>query len=475
MPEIELVCGERMLPVSLPESSTIVEFGRTYEDPPHVDPAAATELALERPHGSPPLKELVGPGSRVAIAFPDRVKGGTHATAHRKVALPIVLRILDEAGVRDEDISLVCAIGLHRKNTREEMAEYLPREVLDRFGPDRLVNHDAEDPDGIVDLPDADHGEKVAFNRACAEADLCIVLGHAMGNPYGGYSGGYKTSTTGLTTWESIASHHTPATMHRHDFVPINPRSHFRSQLRAIGRTIEEQTGAMFVIDAVPGRHADVLGVYAGAPEAVEEASWPLAARRTNVELDAPPADVLTFGLPRSFHYGPGMGTNPVLMNQAISANIARSAGAFKKGGVAIVTAQCDGWFNEDWFPSYEETFELYRRVGSVDGLKDHEREFAEQPEWVRAYREDFTYHPFHAFSMLYMGAIGLQHASEILIVGAERPDFAEAMGLTPIDTYDQALQRARRSIGHEPHVLALPDFLKGAAVHLHSAASEAA
>lgn len=42
-----------------------------------------------------------------------------------------------------------------------------------------------------------------------------------------------------MTTWRSIRSHHTPASLHRADFVPISPHSHFRDQLGAIGRRME--------------------------------------------------------------------------------------------------------------------------------------------------------------------------------------------------------------------------------------------
>ena len=33
-----------------------------------------------------------------------------------------------------------------------------------------------------------------------------ILVGHVQGNPYGGYSGGYKHSATGITNWKSISS-----------------------------------------------------------------------------------------------------------------------------------------------------------------------------------------------------------------------------------------------------------------------------
>lgn len=60
------------------------------------------------------------------------------------------------------------------------------------------------------------------LNRYVLECDIPILVGHVQGNSYGGYSGGYKHSATGITNWRSIASHHVPSVMHRADFTPVN-------------------------------------------------------------------------------------------------------------------------------------------------------------------------------------------------------------------------------------------------------------
>ena len=164
-----------------------------------------------------------------------------------------------------------------------------------------------------------------------------IVIGHCAGNPYGGYSGGYKMLVTGFTGWRSIASHHCPATMHREDWLGASSESHMRHQFGSIGRAIEKNMGKkIFAVDAVLGQHSQILQVAAGELGAVEEATWPLADKRTNVELDMEPADILVIGLPRNFHYGPGMGTNPILMSLAVGGQLSRCWRAFKKGGVII-------------------------------------------------------------------------------------------------------------------------------------------
>ncbi len=469
MKNVSLPRGTEWIDVELPDHATVYNIADADHEPPAIDNVTATAEALNNPYGSERLENLVGPGSKVALVFPDRVKGGSHDTAHRKVAIPKILERLESAGVSTDDISPICAVGLHRKNSMEQMRDYLPEMVFDTFG-ERVVNHDAEDPDGIVHYGFTDHGDQVDFNKTCAEADLVILLGHVQGNPYGGFSGGHKTFTTGLTTWRSIAAHHVPATMHREDFVPISTDSHFRRQLHDIGQKINANLKQpMFVCDAAIGKGSRVLGVWAGDVKAVEEASWPLAKQRTDVALDIEPADVLVFGLPRDFHYGPGMGTNPILMSQAIAAVMSRVAGVFRRGGVAIVSSLCDGWFNEEWFPSYPATFERWKERGSITAMQQDIEEFATNQQWIDDYRHRGAYHPFHAFSMLSMAAIAHDYASQIILVGPERPDIAEEAGYAVAGNMEQALTMARGEVGLEPSIFAIPDFLAGVPPHLFS------
>jgi len=470
MQQVLLDYGDELIPVQIPDSATVVRYGETYVDPPEVDPWQATRQALENPLGMPPLRELAKPGDKVVIAFPDRVKGGAHPQAHRRVAIPLMVETLREAGVALDDISLLCAMGLHRKNTLEEMYWYLGKDIVDAFWPDRLVMHDAEDAAGIVDLGTDEMGNAVTCNRRVAEADLPIIIGHVQGNPYGGYSGGYKMAVTGLTTWSSIRCHHCPSTMHRDDFLPASTHSHMRRQFDSIGKAMEQGIGKrFFAMDAVLGTHSQVLGVYAGAVDEVQKASWPLADQRTNVELDVTkPFDVLVYGLPRTFHYGPGMGTNPIFMLQAIGAQLARCYGVFREGSVIIAPSVCDGWFNESWFPSYERAYEKLQETIDFADIFRFEDELARDPDAIHKYQHSYTFHPAHPLSMISMGAIAHQRASAVFIPGARRPRYARGMGCIPTKTFEDAVVRAERYVGKNPRILVVPEAFRHVGVHLY-------
>ncbi|MBN2123261.1 MAG: DUF2088 domain-containing protein [Deltaproteobacteria bacterium] len=472
MQEVLLDYGDGRMRVNLPDSAVVVRYGKTYEDPPEVDPYEATQKALDQPLGFPPLRELAGPDKKVVIGFPDRVKGGAHPACHRRVAIPLIVKDLLKGGTRLENITLLCSPGLHRKNTLEEWNWYLGKEIVDMFWPDRLLNHDAEAPD-LCDFGTDEMGNPVQCNRLMAEADIPIVLGHCAGNPYGGYSGGYKMIVTGLSGWRSIGSHHCPSTMHRKDWLGASTSSFMRKQFTSIGRAMEKGIGKpFFSVDAVIGQFSQVLDIKAGRLHLLEEATWPLADRRTNVYLDMKePADILVMGLPRNFHYGPGMGTNPILMSLAIGGQLARCWHAFREGGVIIAASICDGWFNPHWFPSYKETYDALQRyctpaefLASKDALA-----ITGKYEYLFQYSNNYTYHPFHAMSMISGGAVPPLWTSGVFVVGPDAPLYARGMGFIPVAGFEEAMSRATKIVGENPRILCTPEcFSGGVPVHLH-------
>ena len=473
MKAVKIDYGDGHMEINLPDSATVVRYKETYDDPPAVDPYEATRKALDNPLGMPSLKELGGPNKKVVIGFPDRVKGGVHQTAHRRVALPMIIEDLLAAGTPIENITMMCAVGLHRQNTLEEWNWYLGKELVDQFYPGRLVNHDAEDPK-MVDLGTDAMGNVIHVSNLIAEADVPIILGHCAGNPYGGFSGGYKMLVTGHTSAACIANHHVPGTMHRDDWLGASTESTMRKQFRSIGEAIEKGIGKkIFCVDAVLGQKAQQLAVAAGGIGEVEDATWPLAKKRTDIELDMKEkADVLVFGIPRNFHYGPGMGTNPILMNLAVGGQLSRCWNAVKEGGVLIAASICDGWFNDSWFPSYEETYEsLINYNNATEFLASEDaRRISRNVDYLFKYSNQYTYHPFHAMSMTSGGAVPAQRCSEMIMVGAEAPQYAKGMGWTTVATFDDAMKHAVRYVGKNPKVLCTPEaFSGGVGVHLHA------
>jgi lactate racemase len=460
MKNCKIEYGDTMMEIEVPDSAIIMNPEDLRHDPPTVDPYKAIQEALENPLDMPPLKEIASPGKKAIILCPDRVKGGAHKEAHRKVCIPKIVKELEKGGVKKEDITLMICSGLHRKNTKAELDWYLGEEIVNYFWPDRLTWHDCEDKENLVSYGYDELGDVVEVGKAVVEADIAISIGHVLGNPYGGYSGGYKMIATGMTSWRSIASHHCPSVMHAPEFIPANhTTSGMRKRFDAIGKAIEKGMGKkFFFVDAVLGTDNQILGVYCGDGDRVQEESWKLADQRTNVYLDIKDKfDILVFGEPRVFHYGPGHGTNPILILQAIGAQFTRNYDIFRDNGVIICASLCSGWFNDEWFPSYREIYDKLQKVSDFAEVLRFADEVSNRPEYIYKYRYAYAYGAFHGFSMVSCGSIAHNHTSAIFIAGAREPGYARGMGCIPKDNFKDSLTAAEKYVGKHPRILVLP------------------
>ena len=419
----------------------------------------------------PPIADLVKNGSKVSIVFPDRVKGGFQETSHRKLSIPIIIEECLKAGVEKKDIKLICSNGLHRKNTKDEIKAILGENVFNDFWwSHQIINHDSEDWENLVDLGYDELGDRVIMNKDVFESDLAVLVGHTLGNPYGGYSGGYKHCATGISHWRSIASHHIPDVMHREDFTPVSSHSLMRKKFDAIGQHMENAMGRKFFIcDAVLDTSARQIAIFSGYGKEMQPLSWEVADKRTYVPWAEKKYDVLIFGMPQYFHYGNGHGTNPILMLQAISANIVRHKRILSDNCVVICSSICNGYFHDEEFTAYRDLYELYQKDYhyTLPDLERYGEYFCSNEDNIKKYRFGYGYHPYHCFSMIACGHIADMYTAAIYIVGAYEPGYARGMGMKTRATFEAALEDAQRYTGKNPNILALPKTFRTAAVHL--------
>ncbi len=464
--------GHGFMEAEVPDNTDVFIPGVTVKDPePLANIEEVTRESILNPVGMPPISEQVKKGSKVVIIFPDRVKGGEQPTAHRKVSIKIVINECLKAGVEKRDIKLICSNGLHRKNKKDEIKRILGDEIFNEFWyAGQIENHDSENWDNLIDLGTTERGDAVIMNKAVYDADLAVLIGHALGNPYGGYSGGYKHCATGITHWKSIATHHSPDVMHRDDFTPVNSKSLMRTKFDEIGQYMEECMGKkFFVCDAVLDSQARQIAVFSGYAKEVQPLSWEIADERTYTPWAEKKYDVVLFGMPQSFHYGDGMGTNPILMLQAISAQIIRHKRVLKDNCVVICSSICDGYFHDEEFPAYRELYNMFQTDwnNTLPDLDKFGEYLSHNEDYIKKYRYAFGYHPFHAFSMISCGHIAEKNCAAIYIVGAREPGFARGMGMKTRATFEEALGDIRKYVGDEPNILALPETFKLASVHL--------
>ena len=157
----------------------------------------AVAWALENPVASPKLRELVRPGQKIAIVTSDISRPFPTCEV-----LPAVLDELYRGDVKPEDITVVFALGTHRKHTEEEKEYLAGRRCYHEV---RCVD---SDPDDCIRLGITGRGTPVDITRAVAEADFRICLGNVEFHYFAGYSGGAKAIMPGVSTPEAIQRNH---------------------------------------------------------------------------------------------------------------------------------------------------------------------------------------------------------------------------------------------------------------------------
>ncbi|NLZ71324.1 MAG: nickel-dependent lactate racemase [Clostridiaceae bacterium] len=158
---------------------------------------ASVRDALKNPIASLKLNEIVKPGEKIAIITSDI----TRPLPSYKI-LPAVLDELELAGCQMEDITIVFALGSHRKQTEQEQRKLVGDDVSDRV---HCVDGDLND---VVHLGKTKGGTPVDVVRVVAEADRRIGIANVEYHYFAGYSGGAKAIMPGVSTREAIQANH---------------------------------------------------------------------------------------------------------------------------------------------------------------------------------------------------------------------------------------------------------------------------
>jgi lactate racemase len=194
--KINLAYGQGYLPVDLPDGRT------TVIEPAHrpglPDDRAAVLSALDQPISARPLRQWIKPRDRVCIAFTDL----TRATPNHRL-IPWLLDYL--AAVPRDQITLLNQLGTHRPNTPAELDKLLTSEVTRRY---RVLNHEPENADALVQFGTMRDGTPALINRHLAEADVRIITGFIEPHFFAGFSGGIKGIMPGCGGLRSVMSNH---------------------------------------------------------------------------------------------------------------------------------------------------------------------------------------------------------------------------------------------------------------------------
>ncbi len=387
---------------------------------PLEDVEAAIAEALRDPIDAPPLREMAQPGDEVCIVFTDITRASPD-----QLLVPALLRELEAAGVHDEDVTLLCGIGMHRPSTDEEKIIKLGRDVVERY---RVIDNEPQNPDALVDLGVTEGGVPVSAHKAAVEADLLIATGLVEPHQYAGYSGGRKTVAVGAAGEPLIAHTHGPA------FIDDPNTRLGRTEGNPFHEAVTEaarRAGLDFILNVVLDDEKRVVRVAAGEP--VETHRRLVEFARSIYEVEIPHQyDVAVGGA------GYPKDANLYQASRAASYLFFAPTPVVRPGGFLIIPAPCEEGAGEG--VGEQRFFEAMRDAPDVEALMCDAREHGYPPGQQRAF----------------VMAKVLEEV-RVVIVGSECPETVSACKMTPVETMEEALALAARELGENLDVLIVP------------------
>lgn len=368
---------------------------------------AEVRRALAEPIGSPRLGEIVKPGEKIAIVTSDI----TRPMPTYKV-MPALLDELYAAGVSREDVTLVFALGSHRRHTQEERRRLAGERAF------REIACVDSDPGDCVHMGVTKAGTPVDITRVVAEADRRICLGNIEYHYFAGYSGGAKAIMPGVSTRDAIQSNH--AMMVRPEAcagaLETNP---LRMDIEEAGAVC----GIDFIVNVVLSEHKEILKAVAGDPVKAHRAGCGFLDTLYLKELPRG-ADIVLVS----------QGGAPKDMNLYQTQKALDNARhAVKSGGIIILIGSCREGLGErvfeQWMTTSPSPEAMIERIG-----------------------RDFQLGGHKAAAI----AMTLQKA-DVWLVSDMEPDFVRSIFLTPRKTAQEALDEAFRKLGSDATVLAMP------------------
>lgn len=388
------------------------------------DLTEAVREALNNPLGTGPLRSLATPASKVCIVITDI----TRACPDEALVGPMLAE-LEVAGVPDDQITILVAVGMHRASTDEEKVEKLGERIVGRYN---VVDHDAEDPAALVDLGLTASGVPIVFNRIAFEADLLIATGIVEPHQYAGYSGCRKTMAVGVAGEAMISYTHGPVML---DHPATRLANLDGNPFHEAAMEIADKAGLGFCINVVKNGDQQICAVKAGEHRAVFEALVAVARK------------VYTVPVPHRYHavicgVGFPKDANLYQASRGPSYIFFAPTPLLEPGGVLVVAAPCQEGAGEG--TGEERFFATMKAAPDMQTILHDARTKGYKPGEQRAF---------------VMAKV--MEENDVIVMGAECPDVIRAVHMIALDTMDEVFAEVQRRFGAGARTLLVPHALQ--------------
>jgi nickel-dependent lactate racemase len=154
--------------------------------------------SLLSPIGSKRLKDIVKKNEKICIVTSDI----TRPVPTKKI-LPLLIEEMKKANILNKDITIVLALGSHRKHTEDEKIKIVGRDIYNSE-----INVIDSDMNECQRLGICKNNTPVDIFKPVLDSDRIICLGNIEYHYFAGYSGGAKAIMPGVSSKEAIQINH---------------------------------------------------------------------------------------------------------------------------------------------------------------------------------------------------------------------------------------------------------------------------
>ena len=412
---VKVPCHRGQAEFRIPENNylgTFVAHGESAAP----DPAAEVRRALASPIGSERLSVLAARAKSCVIICSDHTR-----PVPSRYIIPAMLEEL-RAGNPKLDITLLIATGCHRGTTQEELRGKFGDAIL---ASEKIVVHDCDDADMLVEAGTLPSGGKLIVNRLAMECDLLVAEGFIEPHFFAGFSGGRKSVLPGIASRVTVLANHCAefiaSDRARTGILDGNPIH--RDMVYAA-----HQAKLAFIVNTVIDAEKRIVRAFAGDVDAAHAEGAEFCRKQAHIEV--PEADIVITT----------NGGYPLDMNvyQSVKGMTAAET-VCRRGGVIIMVSGCsDGHGGESF---YEALKAASSPEEILDRLKSVPRDATTPDQWQ--------------YQIL---ARVMKHCKIIMYAPECSPEMLRDMKLEPAASPGAALERAFACCGEHAKVAVIPD-----------------
>lgn len=232
---------------------------------PAIDPYREIEEALDSPIASPALEDIARKGGKFAILVDDHTRQTPSALLLRSVLYRLHL-----AGVPQEAIQIIIALGSHRPMREAELVAKLGEDILTNY---RIDNSPCTDIEGMQFVGISANGAPAWLKRSVLQANVRIGLGMITPHMDAGFSGGAKIVLPGVCGEQTVDAFHALSVD-----LPGNPLGEIDAPLRLhLEQFVSQRAPLDFIVNLILTLDGEVYRCVSGHPVIAHRAGVALA------------------------------------------------------------------------------------------------------------------------------------------------------------------------------------------------------